>query len=44
MIEEQMMRPIHREMFTVVSQPEEVLNAILSSPEWDPNTRRLAAI
>lgn len=44
MIEEQMMRPIHREMFTVVSQPEEVLDAILSSPEWDPSTRRLAAI
>lgn len=44
MIEEQMMRPIHREMFTVVSQPEDVIQAILSSPKWDPNTRRLAAI
>lgn len=44
MIEEQMMRPIHRDMFTVVSQPEDVIQAILSSPKWDPNTRRLAAI
>lgn len=44
MIEEQMMRPIHRDMFTVVSQPEDVIQAILSSPNWDPNTRRLAAI
>lgn len=44
MIEEQMMRPIHRNMFTVVSQPEDVIQAILSSPKWDPNTRRLAAI
>lgn len=44
MIEEQMMRPIHREMFTVVNTPEEVLPAILSSPEWDSATRRLAAI
>lgn len=44
MIEEQMMRPIHRDMFTVVSQPENVIQAILSSPKWDPNTRRLAAI
>ena len=44
MIEEQMMRSIHRDMFTVVSQPEDVIQAILSSPKWDPNTRRLAAI
>lgn len=44
MIEEQMMRPIHRDMFTVVSQPEDVIQAILSSPKWDPNTRRLAAM
>lgn len=44
MIEEQMMRPIHKEMFVVVSQPEEVIPAILNATEWDPNTRRLAAI
>ncbi len=44
MVEEQMMRPIHREMFVVVSTPEEVLPAILDAKEWDPNTRRLAAL
>lgn len=44
MIEEQMMRPIHRDMFTVVQSPEEVLPALLSASDWDPNTRRLAAI
>lgn len=44
MIAEQMMRPIHKEMYTVVNEPEEVLPAILSSADWDPNTRRLAAI
>lgn len=44
MVAEQMMRPIHREMFTVVSTPEEVIPALLSAPEWDPSTRRLAAI
>lgn len=44
MVSEQMMRPIHREMFTVVSQPEEVIPALLSIPEWDPQTRRLASI
>lgn len=44
MVEEQMMRPIHREMFAVVSTPEEVLPALLAAKEWDPNTRRLASI
>ena len=44
MVEEQMMRPIHKEMFVVVNEPEEVLPAISNAPEWDPNTRRLAAI
>lgn len=44
MVEEQMMRPIHKDMFVVVSTPQEVLPAILGGPEWDPSTRRLAAI
>ena len=44
MVEEQMMRPIHKEMFVVVNQPEEVIPAILNAKEWDPNTRRLASI
>ena len=44
MIDEQMMRPIHKAMYTVVNEPDEVLPAILSSADWDPNTRRLAAI
>ena len=44
MVEEQMMRPIHKDMYVVVSNPEEVLPAILGGPQWDPSTRRLAAI
>ena len=44
MIEEQMMRPIHKDMYVVVSEPEEVLPAIENAPAWDPNTRRLASI
>ena len=44
MVDEQMMRLIHKEMFVVVNTPEEVLPAIMNAPEWDPNTRRLAAI
>jgi uncharacterized protein (TIGR00730 family) len=44
MVEEQMMRPIHKDMFVVVREPEEVIPALLNAPEWDPKTRRLAAI
>lgn len=44
MVEEQMMRPIHKEMFVVVSDPEDVIPAIMNAKEWDPKTRRLAAI
>ena len=44
MVEEQMMRPIHKEMFVVVREPEEVLPAIENAPKWDPSTRRLASI
>lgn len=44
MVEEQMMRPIHKDMYVVVSDPEEVLPAIENAPEWDPSTRRLASI
>ena len=44
MVSEQMMRPCHQQMYTVVSRPEEVIPAILSMPEWDTQTRRLASI
>ena len=44
MVEEQMMRPIHKEMFVVVNKPEEVLPAIENAPAWDTSTRRLASI
>jgi uncharacterized protein (TIGR00730 family) len=44
MIDEQMMRPIHKEMFVVVNTPQEVLPAIMNAPQWDPSTRRLASI
>ncbi len=44
MVAEQMMRPIHQQMYVVVNQPEEVLPAIMNAPQWDPDTRRLAAI
>jgi uncharacterized protein (TIGR00730 family) len=44
MVEEQMMRAIHKEMYVVVTRAEDVLPAIMGSPDWDPTTRRLAAI
>ena len=44
MVEEKMMRPIHKEMFVVVNEPEDVLPAIQNAPDWDPSTRRLASI
>lgn len=44
MIDEQMMRPIHRRMFVVVNSPEEVLPALEAAEEWDTSTRRLASI
>ena len=44
MVEEQMMRPIHKEMYCVVNQPEEVIPALLAAPRWDAGTRKLASI
>lgn len=44
MVEEQMMRAIHKEMYVVVTRAEDVLPAIMGSADWDPTTRRLAAI
>ncbi len=45
MVEEHMMRAIHRErMFQVVSTPEEVLPALFNAPEWSQSIRREAAI
>ena len=44
MVEENMMRPIHTEMFVVVDKPEDVLPAIFNMPAWDPSISRLAAI
>ncbi len=45
MVEEHFIRPIHREqMFTVVSEPQEVLPALINAPHWDTKIRREAAI
>lgn len=43
-IDEKFMRDIHRNMWEVVANPEEVLAAIEKSVSWDENARSLAAI
>lgn len=44
MVEEKMMRDIHRRMFAVVRSAEEVLPALQTMPAWDSAIRREAAI
>lgn len=42
MVEEQFMRKIHREMWTVVHDPEDVAEAIRSAPDWDGSAIKYA--
>ncbi len=44
MIEERFMRDIYKTMFRVVNTPQEVIPAILSSPQWDPSIRKQAQL
>ena len=44
MVEEKFMRPVHREMYSVVRRVEDVLPALLNTKPWDKATRRDAAI
>ena len=43
-IAERFMDTRHREMWTLVSEPEEVLNAIQTAPRWDPENRNFAVL
>lgn len=43
-VDENFMRDIHREIWTVVNEPEEVLDAIKNAPHWDSTIRKFAAI
>lgn len=43
-VDENFMRDIHRDIWTVVNEPEEVLDAINNAPHWDSNVRKFAAI
>jgi uncharacterized protein (TIGR00730 family) len=44
MIEESFMRPEHRQIWQLVSTPEEILPAIHSAPEWDESAIEFAAV
>lgn len=43
-VDENFMRDIHKDMWEVVTMPEEVLDAISNSINWDSKARKLAAI
>lgn len=44
MIDERFMRPEHRQIWQLVSQPEEILPAIHSAPSWDESAIEFAAV
>ena len=41
-VEESFMAPAHREMWCVVDEPEQVLDAIAAAPAWDTSARAFA--
>jgi uncharacterized protein (TIGR00730 family) len=43
-VEDKFMRELHRDLWIVVSEPEEVIDAIKNAPDWDVNQRKFAAI
>ncbi|OFX84850.1 MAG: Rossman fold protein, TIGR00730 family [Bacteroidetes bacterium GWF2_33_16] len=44
MIEEKFMREEHRNIWSFVNTPEEIINAIESAPEWDESAISIAAV
>ena len=42
MVEEQFMRKIHKDIWAVIEQPEEVLDAIRIAPNWDGSAIKYA--
>jgi len=43
-IEERFMGTRHAEMWTLVTEPEDVVPAILGAPQWDEDARKFAAV
>ncbi|HET9742520.1 MAG TPA: TIGR00730 family Rossman fold protein [Terriglobales bacterium] len=43
-VEERFMNPQHLEMWKIVDSPDDVLNAVKTSPEWTEEARQFAAV
>ncbi len=44
MVDEKFMRPVHKDIWTVVEHPEEVITAINSAPDWDGSAIKYAPV
>lgn len=44
MVEEKFMRPVHKDIWTVVDHPEDVMAAIRSAPDWDGSAIKYAPV
>jgi uncharacterized protein (TIGR00730 family) len=44
MVAEKFMRPVHKNIWTVVDYPEEVLSAIATAPDWDGSAIKYAPV
>ena len=44
MIEERFMRPEHRELWSVIEDPEDIIKAIDNAPKWDESAIKIAAV
>lgn len=44
MVEENFMRPVHNEMWSIVEHPDEVVPAFEDAPPWDEDAIRFAAV
>lgn len=44
MIEERFMRPEHKQMWTIIDHPEQIIQAIQSAPVWDESAINIAAV
>ncbi len=43
-VEQKFMRSEHRDIWTVITKPDQLINAILNAPEWDHSAIKFAAV
>jgi hypothetical protein len=44
MVAEKFMRDIHQDIWSIVNEPEEIIDAIHQSPPWDASALKNAAV